>query len=90
MAYQPPMPYWQEMEKDQTSLHLSFTYGPLDSAYLRIFNQLYIINQTTSQEEFEPSEEEIRVFESIQQGKEKMTRQSAEELLKELKDMTDE
>jgi hypothetical protein len=42
------------------------------------------------QEDFEPTEEEVRVFEKIKKGEEKITRQSAEDLIKELNDMSDE
>ena len=90
MAYQPTIPYWEDMKKDDTSSYLSRTYGPLDIVYLHAIEGIYVVNDTTSQEEFEPTEEEIRVFEEIQKGKVKVTRQNAEELIKELNDMSDE
>lgn len=90
MAYQPTIPYWEDMKKDETSSYLSRTYSPLDMVYLKAFTEIYVVNETTSQDEFEPTEEEIRVFENIKKGKEKMTRQSAEDLIKELNDMSDE
>lgn len=57
----------------------------LEEAYLEIHPELDL-----PQENFEPTEEEIRVFENIKKGKEKMTRQNAEDLIKELNDMSDE
>ncbi|HEY7757481.1 MAG TPA: hypothetical protein VIA08_04550 [Nitrososphaeraceae archaeon] len=57
----------------------------LGEAYLVIHPELDL-----PQEDFEPTEEEVRVFEKIKKGEEKITRQSAEDLIKELNDMSDE